>query len=521
MTVRAVRSDRPRPRAGVATLSVIAGCLSGCTVAPPMEPLPTHVDDAWTRQAGPDAVAQRADWWRELQDPVLDALIVRAIQTSPSLQSAAAKIAQAQGQMRSSGASRGPQLGVGGGINVLRVPPAVAERVDKIDPTILFDSLALQSSWELDFWGAAKNAARADAFAFLSTQQAYDAALVSLIGQLASAYIDFRTNQARLALARADAGGRAQSLRLAEARNRQGATDSSDPAQARLAAEQQEATVAALVLEVEQGRHAIALLVGTTDAEIAPMLAQSAPIPTVPAPPDAGVPNDLLRARPDVLQAELAARSQYARLSSARASLYPSFTLSGSVGLSGNTIGNGSLLDIFNWSGRTVSGGLSFVVPLFRRDRIVGQIEAQDAGFEQALQAYVQAVLAAHRDVADAQAQYGATRDTVAALSAATRESARLLRLANDRYEDGAATRQDILNAGFNDNATRDALLQMQGNAAIAYVTLNRSLGLGALAPGLPPRMSPETSERMRARTNWGDRLDELDGTSTREKPEQ
>jgi len=486
-----------------------------------MEPLPALVDDAWTREAGPDAVAQRADWWRELNDPVLDALIVRAVQSSPSLQSAAARIAQAQGQMRSSGASRGPQLGAGGGINVLRLPPAVAERVDNIDPTIVFDSLQLQSSWELDFWGGAQNAARADAFAYLSAQQAYNAALVSLIGQLASAYIDFRTNQARLVLAKADAEGRADSLRLADARYRHGATDASDPAQARLAAAQQEAAVAALVLAVEQGRHAIALLAGTTDAEIAPLLADTAPIPIVPAPPDAGVPNDLLRARPDVLQAELAARSQYARLSSARANLYPSFTLSGSVGLSGNTIGNGSLLDIFDWSGRTVSSGLSFVLPLFQRDRIVGQIEAQDAGFEQALQTYVQAVLAAQRDVGDALAQYDATRATVAALTVATQESARLLRLARDRYEDGAGTRQDILNAGFNDTATRDALLQMQGNAAIAYVTLNRSLGLGAQAQDLPPPLSPETSDRMRARTNWGDRLDKLDGTANREEPEQ
>ncbi|KPF79947.1 hypothetical protein IP78_08225 [Brevundimonas sp. AAP58] len=503
----------------VPTLCILL--LSACGTTMPMAALPQAVDPAWLTEAGPDVVPQQSDWWRAFGDPTLDALVVRAVQDSPNLQSAAAKIAQAQGQMMSTGASLGPQFAAAAGSNVVRIPPALAERIDRIDPTIYSANLGVQSSWELDFWGGARNAALGDAYAYLSAQQAYDAALVSLIGQLASAYIDYRTSQARLALARNDAALRTQSLALAEARHRHGLTDPSDPAQARLALQQQEATVAALVLDVELGRHAIALLTGTTDAEIADILIDPIPIPAAPSPPNPGVPHDLLRARPDVLQAELVARSQYARSNSAKANLYPSFSLSGSIGLSSNTIGESSLLDIFSWDERSVRGGLSIVLPLFQRDRIMGQVLVQDAGLEQAIQAYSQAVLAAQRDVADALAQYTAARDTAEALGASTAESERLVQLASDRYAQGGAARQDILTAQLNDSAVQDALLQARGNVAMAYVALNRSLGLGARAPGMPTRMSAETSQRMQARTRWGDRLDELDGSVSQNEGER
>jgi len=477
-----------------------------------MQPLPASLDPRWTVQAGPESVAQRQDWWRALDDTTLDALVVHAVSASPTLQSAAAKVAQAAAQARVSGALRAPQAGASGALDFYRLPPELAQRLRDIDPSITYAKLQIGGSWELDFWGRAKNAARADAYAHLGAEQAYRAALVSLIGQLANAYITYRTGAARLAIAQAAASAREQGLALADARHRDGASDAGDPAQARIAARQQDAQVATLAAAVAEARHAVTLLAGMTEGEAAALLDRPAPIPAAPPPPDPGVPRDLLRARPDVMEAELAARSQYARLKSAKASLYPSFSLSGAIGFSATTIGASSLSDLFNWDKRLVSNGLSFTLPLFDHGKLKGQIQVQDAAFEQALQGYEQAVLMAQRDVADALAQVAAGRQTLAALSAAATASAQQQALAAARYRAGSGTRQDILSAQLTDASLRDALVQAQGDAANAFVALNRALGLGARAQGLPSPLSPETRARMDARSDWGPRLDPIAG---------
>lgn len=477
-----------------------------------MQPLPTPLDARWADQAGPESVSQRQDWWHALGDTTLDALVAHAVSASPTLQSAAAKVAQAAAQAGVSGAARAPQAGASGGLDYYRLPPELAKKLQDIDPGIAYAKLQIGSSWELDFWGRAKNAARADAFAHLGAEQAYRAALVSLIGQLASAYATYRTDQARLAIAEAVAAARAKGVRLAEARHRDGASDAGDPAQAALAQGQQAAQVATLAGAVAQARHAVALLAGMTDAEAAPLLDRAAAIPAAPPPTDPGVPRDLLRARPDVREAELAARAQYARLASAKASLYPSFALNGAIGFSATTVGTSSLTDIFNWGKRLISNGLSFSLPLFDHGKLKAQVQVQDAAFEQALLGYEQAVLSAQRDVADALAQDAAARQALAALAAAAVASDRQRALAESRYRAGSGTRQDVLTAQINDAGLRDALVQAQGNAAMAYVALQRALGLGASAPELAPPLSAETRARMQARTPWGQRLDPLAG---------
>ena len=99
--------------------------------------------------------------------------------------------------------------------------------------------------------------------------------------------------------------------------------------------------------EVKLERHTLALLAGMTDAEIAPLVAQAAPIPRPPALPGAGLPRDLLRNRPDVLQAELTARAAFARLNYAKVIRYPSLSIGGTFGFSSSNVGTQSLGEVF------------------------------------------------------------------------------------------------------------------------------------------------------------------------------
>lgn len=479
-----------------------------------MPSLPPPVADAWSSQAGPEVAPPRADWWRALNDPVLDALVVHAVDASPNLQSAAAKIAQASAQMQISSAASLPQHSVGGSLNQYRLPPEVAEKLKGIDPDLSLAKVQVGSQWEVDFWGKAKNTALADAYGYLGAQAAYRAALVSLIGEVAAAYVDVRTAERRLAIAQQEAAIREAGLGLAQARHRDGASDSGDPAQARALAGQQQAVVASLIDAVKQGRAKVALLAGMTLEQAAPLLDRPAAVPTAEAATDPGLPRDLLRARPDVMQAELAARAQYARLKTAKASLYPSFALNGSLGFSATTLGQSSLTDIFNWDKRLITSGLSLTMPLFDHGRLAAQVQVQDSAFEQAIQAYMQAVLSAQRDVEGALSQQRAAQAGLTLLQGVSSDMRRQVTLAEARYRRGAGLRQDLLTAQVNALAAEDAVAQAQGNAADAYVAVQRALGLGAGVPGMPPMLSPETHQRMDERTRWGRRLETLtDGT--------
>lgn len=490
------------PRAAGVTLGLllVAGCAGGGTLPPPT---PT-IAAVWTDRLPAATAARRADWWRALGDPVLDTLATRAIGASPDLQSAAVKILQSQAQARISSAGGAPQVGLTGAVNAVRIPPELAERLQRLDPVIVKDSLTLQASWEPDLWGKQRNAARADRLTALGAEASYEAALVSLLGDLASGYVTLRVLEARLALARKTEGAQAHAATLAAIRHGEGRTALQDPAQAAASAAQARAQTSALDAQLHQQRHALAVLAGMTESEIAPLLAAPGRIPVAPAASDAGIPRDLLRDRPDVRAAELAARAQFAKLKSAKATLYPSFSLSGLLGFSATTIGASTLLDLFNWDKRSVAGGVAFSVPLFDRGRLVAQVRVQDAAVEQALLGYEKAVLAAQRDVLNALVQCDTAQQSMAALSDADAASAIALRIANARYREGASDHRTLLSAELSDLAIRDARLQAEGNVALGYVALNRALGAGPDATDLPDRLSPKVRARMTGRTRWG-----------------
>jgi len=490
------------PRAAGMTLGLllVAGCAGGGTLPPPTP----VIDTIWSDRLPANAAPRRADWWRAFTDTVLDALVAHAIRASPDLQSAAVKIVQSQAQARLSSGGGAPQIGLTGGVNAVRIPPELAERLQRLDPVIIKDSLTVQASWEPDLWGKQVNAARADRLNALGAQASYEAALVSLLGDLASAYVTLRVLEARLVIAKTTEDVQAQAAALAAIRQREGRTALQDPAQAAANAAQARAQTGTLEAQLHQQRHALALLAGMTEGEIAPVLAAPGRIPVAPAAPDAGIPRDLLRDRPDVRAAEFAARAQFAKLKSARASLYPSFSLSGLLGFSATTIGASTLLDLFTWDKRAVAGGIAFNVPLFDRGRLVAQVRVQDAAVEQALLGYEKAVLAAQRDVLNALVQCDTAQQSIAALSDADEASGIALRIAMARYREGASDHRTLLSAELSDLAIRDARLQADGNVALGYIALNRALGAGPGAADLPDPLSPGIRARMTHRTHWG-----------------
>ena len=167
----------------------------------------------------------------------------------------------------------------------------------------------------------------------------YDDALVTLIGDVASSYVNIRTLEERLRVARRNLELQQESLRIATVQFKAGETSERDVQQATTQTAQTEAAIPRLEESLVQYKNGLAVLLGVTPDEIDRHLAGPSHIPTAPATVAAGIPRDLLRRRPDVRAAGLAAASKSALIGVAKATMYPSFSLAGEFGLTGNNEG--------------------------------------------------------------------------------------------------------------------------------------------------------------------------------------
>lgn len=200
-----------------------------------------------------------------------------------------------------------------------------------------------------------------------------------------------------------------------------------------------------------------------------------------------GVPADLLRRRPDIRAAERRVASQSARVGVATADLYPSFTLFGTIGLSAASSG-----DLFQSGSRIFTLGSGFSWKLFQGGAVRSQIKAEDARLEQALLSYRQAVLGALREVENALVSFDQLQKQAAILRRAAAAARRTLKLSVDLYKEGLADFQRVLDAQRTLFENGDQLVQAQGNAAGALVSLYKALGGGWRLT--PPKTGPAKS---------------------------
>jgi NodT family efflux transporter outer membrane factor (OMF) lipoprotein len=501
---------RTAPQIRAASAALLAGtvlALSACKVGPdfkhPAAPVAAHWIDA-PPQATPE-VPDTANWWKLFADPVLDALIVDAYHGNLSLQVAAAHILQVQAQLKVDIGELFPQQQVlAGGVQYERQAQSQLLAPGQ-DPIISSSQLGLSATWELDFWGKYRRAIEADRDAMLASVAAYDSALVSLTAGVASDYINIRTYEQRIKVAQDNLATQKESLRIAKAQFEAGETSELDVQQAQTQLSQTQAQIPGLENSLRTNKDALAVLLGITPDQVDARLGSGAAIPGAPAHVADGMPKDLLRRRPDVLQAELTAAAQSAGIGVAKANLFPSFSLSGSFGFVGTTARNGSIGDLFNWDNRAATAGASFVFPILNYGRIVNSVRVQDAVFEQAVLSYQNTVLQAQQEVEDARAGFSAAQAALATLGDAASSAQRATQLAIVRYKEGASDYTTVLSAEQQELQIEDALASARGSVPLAVVGVYRALGGGWQLRTGQDLLPKETRDDMRQRTNWGD----------------
>jgi len=448
-----------------------ATLLSACaSVALPPGPasLDSPVPSAWHAStaspvnANPTALAA---WWQRFNDPELTALVTQALLANTSVKSAQAALLQARAQADLQQAKLSPTLGAS----------ASAQRSQSGNSSASNRFQAgFDASWEPDIFGGNRSAAEASEADARASAASLANVQVSLAAEVAANYIDLRGLQTRLAIARSNLETQLETLQITRWRAQAGLVSSLDVEQAVSAAEQTQAQVPALQTSIAQSLNALAVLSGRTPGALETDLATAIPIP--PAPPDLALafPADTLRQRPDVRAAEQRVNAAFERMNVADAARYPSFQLSGSLGLSALTLGtltNGASVL------KSLLAGVS--VPVLDGGAAKAQVRVQEAALEQARVAYGATVLSALQEVEDALVALSGDRERLARLQAASVAAANADLMARQSYTSGLIDFTTVLNTQRNLLSAQDSVASTQASLSADHVRLYKALGGG------------------------------------------
>lgn len=455
---------------------VLALALAGCAIGPdyarPQSPLPA----SWRAPSATDATATESSavdvrWWALFGDTTLDGLVDQALARNLDLRQAVARVERAEAVAREAGAAFRPEIDAAAAATNTKVSTRAATYVSG-QPTLRHArSAALTTSYELDVWGRVRRAnemVRAD---LLGSQYARDAIRLSVAGLVAGNYLALRAWDAQLAVTQETLKTRDESLRLVKARVDAGLTAPIEVYQAETQLAAARAQLAAQRKARALAEHQLALLTGNPELTIAAGDMRQLPLP--PLPP-AGLPADLIEARPDIRQAEQALVAANAGIGLAKAGYFPKFTLTRSVGTESRT-----LSDLFAAGTNTWSLGLGLLMPVLDFGRTSARVDQARAATSGSVAAWEQALQVAYKEVRDALVALREEGEGEAAQQARVDNSRKALDLANLRYKAGQAGYLEVLDAERSVNDAMLALVSSRQARLAASVDLFKALGGG------------------------------------------
>jgi NodT family efflux transporter outer membrane factor (OMF) lipoprotein len=504
--------------AGVTRLCVLSA-LGGCAVGPDFTKPKIAVPERWSAKDDPRLAAQTAAdsvWWHSFQDPALDRLVELAYRQNLPLQIAGLKIVEARAQLGIATGKQFPQVqAIVGNVTATGLSGDAANtgilQRHYVDYEAGFDAV-----WELDFWGKYRRGVQAEAAGLLASVDDYYSAIVSLTAEVARTYALIRTFEVFIDLAEKNAGLQEEGLKIARSRFDNGATSELDVAQATTLLESTRSTIPGLKASLQQARNALSTLLAQPPGMLEGLLTGPKEIPTAPQIVGVGVPAQMLRRRPDIHSAEQEAAAQCARIGVAKAELYPTFALFGTIGFQASTGANVSFA-----LGHSLfySVGPRLYFPFFNYGRLENNVRVEDARFQQLLVSYHNVVLKAAQEVEDAMAGFINARDALVFADRAVTSAQRAVQLSLTEYREGAADYQRVLDA-------QRALLQQDNNLAqtrstviTSLVALYKALGGGWESRQGQPVLTDRSREEMKERTNWGDLLSKPSAPETNEPP--
>lgn len=467
-------------RSHVALIALAGALLAGCAVGPDYKGspiiLPIHWSNAKTGQASKTGHAAKpadlAQWWKRLNDPMLTALIEDAVNGNLDVASAKAKIREARATRREAIGGLFPS--VTGSGSATRSRTAGAEETATTAATANQFQAGFDASWELDLFGANRRTVEAASYGVEAADDDLRSTLLTMIGDVASYYAQARGYQARVALARRTAKSQRDTLALTQRKFEAGTSSAADVAKAAAQAATTEADIPTYQESYLSSVHRLGVLLGLDPAALVREMQRSKPIPTPRLPLPAGIPADVMSARPDVRKAERQLAQYTAKIGAAEAALYPSVSLTGSVSTTGLKTSDIAKNSSIGWS-----FGPSLSVPIFNAGQLRAAVDVAKAQRDQYDVAWRSAVLTALEDVENALVSLAQERIKLRSLDEAARRYREADRLSRMLFQNGSASFLDVLDADRSLYSAEDSLLQSRVTIATDYIALAKALGGG------------------------------------------
>ena len=330
------------------------------------------------------------------------------------------------------------------------------------------------SSYELDLFGRVRSLKDQALEQYLATEQARRSVQVTLVSQVANAYLTLGSDLERLQLAKETLANQQESYKLSKSRFDAGVASALDLQQAQTSVDSARVDIARYTTQVAQDLNALALVVGSDvpQALLPKSLSENLTALQDVAP---GLPSEVLLSRPDILQAEYNLKGANANIGAARAAFFPRITLTTSLGF-----GSDSLTGLFNAGNLAWNFAPRLSVPIFEGGRNKANLEVATVDRDIALAQYEKAIQGAFREVADALAQRGTIDEQVAAQQSLTGATAETYRLSQARYQTGVDSYLNVLDAQRSLYAAQQALITTRLARLNNMVTLYKVLGGGS-----------------------------------------
>ncbi len=488
-----VRVSRRGPLVLTAAL-MLGGCL---TVGPNYTKPRPETSKAWHAALQGGLTAHRPDpaklahWWTLLGDAELTKLEARAVAANLDIRQALARVREARAALGIEKAAAYPGLDASG----RAIKERGSENAGIPGEDRLYD-VGFDAGWELDIFGGVRRSIEAATAELEAMHEDLRDVLVSLEAEVARNYVEVRTYEARLAAMRANLDAQQESYDFNLSRFKSGLIDELAVQQSLQELETTRAEIPILKAGLAAAENRLAVLLAQTPGSLDRELEAVRPIPVPPLTVAVGIPADTLRRRPDVRRAERILAAQTARIGVATAQLYPTFRLSGSIGLESLSTGN-----LWQWASRTYQIGPSFSWPIFHAGAIRRNIEVATARQAQALIGYQKAVLAAQEDVEDALVAYAKEQRRSDALGQAELAARRALSLAKDQYRSGLVDFTTVLGAQQALQSLQDGLAESRGEVTLDLIRLYKALGGGWMPMSVHTRPTTKRHPDNRAPT--------------------
>jgi NodT family efflux transporter outer membrane factor (OMF) lipoprotein len=462
---------------------ILFAVYAGCTVGPDYKPVREDMPAEWpSAEKQDDSIAQAAEadslvqWWTTLEDPILSDLVKRGLSGNKDLKIALTRIRQARAVLGTAHRALHPSVTGSALYSRSQTGTPTAEDPEPSAFSIGSDyyDAGFDASWEIDLFGKKHRSIEAAAADLDASGDGYRSVQVSMVSEIASNYVKLRTLQKQLEIVSRNLEMQEKALSVLEDQAEAGLIGSLQVQQARYNVENTRARIPDYRTSIEESLNSLAILLGEMPGDLHEELSAPAPVPVPGVEIIAGIPADILRRRPDIRQAERSLAAQTARVGVATADLYPSLSLSGTLGLTAYSRDN-----FFSDENAALSISPFISIPLFNRKKIRDQIEVQNAIQERTLIEYETTVLDAIKEVRDAIMAYGEEQKRYRILKKGTAEARMALDIADERFRSGLVDFLVVLDAQRALLSFEETQISSQGTITLDLIRLYKALGGG------------------------------------------